>query len=357
MTGKTRKMFPGGNTANGFYSFFDYIIPCDVNRIFCLKGGPGVGKSSFMKKMAREFTKMGYDVELHYCSSDPSSLDGVVIKELNVVMIDATAPHTVDPKIPGAVDEILNFGEFWDGEKIEENKDKIKSCNADISECFQRAFRFLKSAEPIYMDIESKISKCMDWTKVSKMTDEFVEKVFAGVEFGGKKAYVRHLFGSAITPVGYLDYSDSLFDGVKNIYYLQGDIGSGKSGLLKALYTRAEQKGLDVEVYHFPLVVDKLQAVYIPALDLAVTTSSRFKDKEIIDLNSCVDEEKLNKYTDEVRFDKDLVDYLMNNAISNLKRAKFNHDIIEDYYIPAMDFEKVEALKNEVIERILKYKK
>ena len=109
MTGKTRKMFPGGNTANGFYSFFDYIIPNDVNRIFCLKGGPGVGKSSFMKKMAKEFTKMGYDVELHYCSSDPSSLDGVVIKGLNVVMIDATAPHTVDPKIPGAVDEILNF--------------------------------------------------------------------------------------------------------------------------------------------------------------------------------------------------------------------------------------------------------
>ena len=52
MTGKIRKMFPGGNTANGFYSFFDYIIPQDVNRIFCLKGGPGVGKSSFMKKIS-----------------------------------------------------------------------------------------------------------------------------------------------------------------------------------------------------------------------------------------------------------------------------------------------------------------
>ena len=52
MTCKTRKMFPGGNTANGFYSFFDYIIPNDVNRIFCLKGGPGVGKSSFMKIIA-----------------------------------------------------------------------------------------------------------------------------------------------------------------------------------------------------------------------------------------------------------------------------------------------------------------
>ena len=357
MTGKTRKMFPGGNTANGFYSFFDYIIPQDVNRIFCLKGGPGVGKSSFMKKMAREFTKMGYDVELHYCSSDPSSLDGGVIKGLNVVMIDATAPHIVDPKTPGAIDEILNFGEFWDGEKIEENRDKIKACNADISECFQRAFRFLKSAEPIYIEVESKISKCMDWAKVSKITDEFIEKTFSGVEFSGKKAYVRHLFGSAITPIGYLDYSDSLFDGVENIYYLEGEIGSGKSTLLKAIYTRAEQKGLDVEVYHFPLIVDKLQAVYIPELDLAVTTSSRFKDKQVIDLNTCIDGEKLNKYIDDVKVDKDLVDYLMNNAISNLKRAKFNHDIVEDYYVPAMDFDKVEILKNEIINRILKYKK
>ena len=197
----------------------------------------------------------------------------------------------------------------------------------------------------------------MDWAKVSKITDEFIEKTFSSVEFSGKKAYVRHLFGSAITPIGYLDYSDSLFDGVENIYYLEGEIGSGKSTLLKAIYTRAEQKGLDVEVYHFPLIVDKLQAVYIPELDLAVTTSSRFKDKQVIDLNTCIDGEKLNKYIDDVKVDKDLVDYLMNNAISNLKRAKFNHDIVEDYYVPAMDFDKVEILKNEIINRILKYKK
>ena len=64
------------------------------------------------------------------------------------------------------------------------------------------------------------------------------------------------------------------------------------------------------------------------------------------------DKLKLNKYIDDVKVDKDLVDYLMNNAISNLKRAKFNHDIVEDYYVPAMDFDKVEILKNEIINRI-----
>ena len=77
----------------------------------------------------------------------------------------------------------------------------------------------------------------------------------------------------------------------------------------------------------------------------------------MIDLNTCIDEDKLSKYLNDVKFDKDLVDYLMNNAISNLKRAKSNHDIIESYYVPAMDFDKVEVLKKQVIDRILKYKK
>ena len=54
-----------------------------------------------------------------------------------------------------------------------------------------------------------------------------------------------------------------------------------------------------------------------------------------------------------MKIDKDLVDYLMNNAISNLKRAKFNHDIVEDYYVPAMDFNKVELLKDEIINVLL----
>lgn len=199
MAGKVRKMFQGGNTSNGFYSFFDYIIPQEVNRIFCLKGGPGVGKSSFMKKIGREFVKMGYDVELHYCSSDPNSLDGVVVKGLNVVLLDATSPHIVDPKLPGAVDEIINFGDFWNVEKLEKNRAEIELCNEDISDCFQRAFKFLKSAEPIYLDIESKNSKCMGWSKVNKTTDDFISRLFDGVEFCEEIPKCRHLFGSAIT--------------------------------------------------------------------------------------------------------------------------------------------------------------
>ena len=58
-----RKMFPGGNTTRGFYSFFDHIIEPDANRLFILKGGPGVGKSTFMKKIGKEMLGRGYRIE------------------------------------------------------------------------------------------------------------------------------------------------------------------------------------------------------------------------------------------------------------------------------------------------------
>lgn len=93
MVGKIKRVFPGGNTSEGFYSYYNYIIEEDANRIFVVKGGPGTGKSSMMKKVAKEMLDRGYDVEYHHCSSDNNSIDGIVIPQLRVAMIDGTAPH------------------------------------------------------------------------------------------------------------------------------------------------------------------------------------------------------------------------------------------------------------------------
>lgn len=93
--GTVKRVFPGGNTGRGFYSFYDYIIEPDANHIFVVKGGPGVGKSTFMEKLAKEMLRRGFDVELHQCSSDNDSLDAVVIPAIKIALIDGTAPHRV----------------------------------------------------------------------------------------------------------------------------------------------------------------------------------------------------------------------------------------------------------------------
>ena len=59
---KNMHFFPGGNTAYGFVNYFDSIIPKNEpnNRVYVLKGGPGVGKNSFMKATAAAAGDRGY---------------------------------------------------------------------------------------------------------------------------------------------------------------------------------------------------------------------------------------------------------------------------------------------------------
>ena len=356
MEGKIRKIFPGANTANGSFNFFDNIIQGDINRIFCFKGGPGVGKSSLMKKIAQEFIDRGYDVELHHCPSDPSSLDALLIKKLGVVLLDGTSPHIVDPKNPGAVDEIVNLGEFWNVENLEKNKDEIIKVGKDISASFRRAYKFLKAAEPIYFDIEEKYSNSMNFGKVNLLVDEFIEKLFKKTSNSGQYKKERHLFGTAITPIGHIDYADSLLSEADRVYYLNGEIGCGRTTFLRKVYEKAVEKGMKVEVYHYPLIPDKIETILINDLKIGITTSNIYKDKETIDLTEFLDKDKLLKYEDDINFDKHIFDELINYAISNLKRAKSKHDIVESYYVPNMYFDEINKLKDELIQKILKYK-
>ena len=107
------KYFLGANSGEGFVSHFGDSYNCfDGWRAFIIKGGPGTGKSSFMKYIAVNAADRGYEAVLCPCSSDPDSLDGLIIKDLKTVIIDGTAPHTVEPVYPGACEEIINLGVF-----------------------------------------------------------------------------------------------------------------------------------------------------------------------------------------------------------------------------------------------------
>ena len=357
MDGKIRKMFPGGNTSSGFKSFFDYVIPKDVNIIFCMKGGPGVGKSSLMKKVAQEMISKGYDVDMYPCSSDPESLDAIVIKKLGAVMLDATAPHTVDPKNPGAIDEILDLGRFWDRKEIESNKIDVIECNKEVSRFFKVGFKYFESAAPIAYEIESKNLDCMDFGKVNLVTSNLVEEIFNNVKPNSEYKPQVHLFGSALSPLGHVEYTDTILEDIGKIYYLDGDLGTGKSTLLNRVASKATENGIKVEIFHAPLLPEKVETIVIKDLDIAITTSKLFKDNnfKIINLNEFMDINKHEKYKEELEFSNSILNELVNYGLLNIKRAKQQHDKLEQYYIPNMNFDEVNKLKDLLVNRILSY--
>lgn len=93
--GLTYHRYLGAATPLGSRDFVPNITD-GVKRYF-VKGRPGTGKSTMLKKIVNAAVNKGYDVEVYHCGFDPNSLDMVISRELNFAIFDSTAPHEYFP--------------------------------------------------------------------------------------------------------------------------------------------------------------------------------------------------------------------------------------------------------------------
>jgi hypothetical protein len=360
-SGWVKRVFPGGNTCKGFYSFYDHIIEPDAVRIMVIKGGPGVGKSTFMKKIASGMQAKGFSLEFHCCSSDNGSIDGVVFPEINIAIIDGTAPHMVEPRNPGCVGEIIDLGRFWDEKALMANKHEILACNREISQNYARAYRFLKAAKDVYDDLDAVYTEGLRQGKVNKLVDRLIRSIFGRRKVLLRPGAERHLFASAITPDGPVNHLESIMGLADKRYILKGVPGPFKSRIIEKVLDAGIVRGYYIEVFHCALDPDRLEHLFIPDLGVALVTSEEPheyapKDGDVaIDLEECIYKVKLKELASSAEYDWKIFRELMERAVSFLKNAKEAHDEIESYYVPYMDFSAVEELREETFQRILSY--
>jgi len=361
VTGRIRHFFAGGNTAQGFYSFYDQIIGVEATRIFIIKGGPGVGKSSFMKALGEELAKRGYDLEYHHCSSDPNSLDGMVIPAIKIAFLDGTAPHIVDPKYPGCVDEILHLGDYWDERKMVVEKAKVVGLTQDISRQFARAYRYLAAALHIYHDWEAVNQQAFIPGIANQKAETLKQELFGQCSAAAVPGRQRHLFASAITPAGPINYLDSIFGKAARMVILTGEPGTGKSTLLGKLLAAAVTCGLSAEVLHCALDPGKIEHLWLPELKTGITTSvwphtygGPVKPALLVDMDETLDP-VVQRSREWIEKDRREFLALFNAGVEALGEAKCLHDKIEESYVPHMDFAAIDALRQRVLERVLSY--
>lgn len=358
---KERHVFPGGNTTKGFHSFYKYILSQEeANRIICLKGGPGTGKSSFMKKIGAHFNEMGYSIEYHHCSSDNNSLDGVVINELKVALLDGTSPHMVDPITPGAVDEILNLGIALDSKSLEKNKSNILSVSKKISEYFKRAYMYMDSAKGVHDDWTMLNSQAVEILKLNKFINILKDKIFASCK-DSENSYgsERHLFSTAFTPDGIVTFNEGLSKECESLYILKGGPGLNKSSILKLLGYEAQKRGYYVEYFHDPFIPERIENIIIHELSIGIFTTNEISRIHYsglnYNMNNICNLDILEKNAPEIDFDKSQFDILNNKALSCISKAHTLHDELETYYIDAMNFDVVNELYEETISKIESY--
>lgn len=357
---KLRRYFPGANSAYGFYSFFEQIIGPEARRVFIIKGGPGVGKSTFMSKLGKEMQDLGYDVEYHHCASDSESLDGLVILAMGAAFLDGTFPHIVDPQYPGAVDEIIHLGEHWALDGIMESKEAIIKLSAEIKRIFKNVYRYLAPARLYLEGMESTYSTdgTLDHGRLNRLCLELLEEIFAEKTIPNKAGKVRSIFASAITPQGTVNFLDTLVGGYSNIYILQGDCWTAMSKVIERILDAARLRGYYIEAYHCGLDPLKVEHLVIPELEVAVIMSkephyyNNPRARRVIDTGELAIPLSLSLQAEKEEYYRNYRSALK-SAIGFLVKAKSLHDELEHYYIPHMNFEEIDRIRCETMERLL----
>lgn len=332
------RYYLGSNTHKGFYGLYEEAI-APLDRVFLLKGGPGTGKSSLMKKVMKEGLNRGYSVECWHCSGDPNSLDGVLLKDLDVAVIDATAPHAVEPKIPVAKEVIINLLDCVRRDKIKERTHLEKLVN-DKKECFVRAYEHLKCGFGYFTQINRLLTDKVDMGEIDLVAREYALKITG--ENGGddkvKKKGASRRFFRAITPEGVVSFDDALKD--KKVIAVKGE----DILIDRFVTTLVDSVGADV-LFLNPYDADLVEGCVIG--DVAVVRECDGPDCTV-DLTDF--EKKADLYA--LSRARAKLDEEIEEGVSNISKARSVHMGIERFYVGAMDFDLADKLTDRVLKDI-----
>ena len=337
MAENARHLFSGSNTAEGYWGYLGTLQRM-AGRTVIIKGGPGVGKSTLMKKTGSHYEEKGMQVYYYHCSGDPDSVDAVFVPERGFLMADGTAPHVLDPVCPGAADGILNLGVCLNERQLADQQAEIAAHFAQVSAAYARAYRYLESAAAMRRDTEAVYRGALEADARRRMENELLSHVPQG-EGGGE----MHGFVQAITCQGVVQHTKWLEAG--QVVCLDLPFGLAADLFLQPVLHLARQRGLALRCWYDPLEgrrISHLQAGYT-LFTTAVAPGCRI-------ISPPFSKTEMARENSRLSFNRAVYDLCLHQAVDVLAEAKVAHDRLERYYIDAMDYGRLQAVTREVME-------
>lgn len=334
--------FARGNTAAGLHSLTDSIFQ-EVRTIYVIKGYPG-GTAEVLGRLASEFARRGWGLQLIHQPLDGDCLEGIVIEDLSVALIDSGAWSGESVRAESEV-KFVDLEKAIQPQKLTASAEQIQNFEREIAELYEEAYAsFLKTLR-IHDEWEKFYIDNLDRETMNRLALEWSDSYLLGPEGEEKQARVTHRFLGAATWRGAVDFVPNLTDRLTTRIFVKGRPGSGKSTLFRKLGELAADKGIDTEIYHCGFDPNSLDMLIFPELSLGIFDSTAPHEHfPVRDGDSILDVYELaitpgtdEKYADPIRGIKDRYSASMKHSISLLAEVKQIVQRLEEIYQEAAD--------------------
>ena len=336
--------FAAMNTPRGFVSFFHTLF--SRYRRYIIKGGPGTGKSTLMKKVANAAEARGLSLTRYYCSSDTTSLDAIVIPALSLVLLDGTPPHAEEPYAVGAWDRYLDLSRFIDPDLLVGDSDAIQTLTNEKSRAYRRAYRMLKALNEVENDLDELRRDCFLFEKCEKAVAALLSRL--GIHKSEDKS-VSLLPVSAFGTSGYLAL-DSDARRAKTTVFIS-DYGRVSFLIFELLQKELARREIGY-TYSLSPMRETVDHIFVPATQTLITALPM-----VSEFTLTVNAERFlvgrgKGMLKAVKKETHLATALFEETKAALKKAGTLHGECESHYKKAMDFHALSSYTNALIAEI-----
>lgn len=335
----TFEYFLGANSSRGFYSLYSEFCSGEGDYLHIIKGGPGTGKSGFMRRIGKAAEARGYEVECVLCSGDPDSLDGVYIPALHRGWVDGTAPHVTEPRCFGFDSDYVNLGQFCRTPMGVNDKRYVNQLYSRYKGCYSSAYDFLKAAALLRKNRMNTALRPELNTMLRRRIREILDSS------GGKSTGAAALtprFLHALCCKGEVCLGNTVNSLCKQCYVASGDAGA-VSTVMRIAAELGSACTSRLIVCPDPLEPELFDAVLLPELSLAfVSGAYAVEGAERLVEDGVLPSGAGDDWAEPGNSVRAL-------ALGRLKQAKELHDELEGFYKAAMDFAALDAFTEEYI--------
>ena len=293
-----------------------------------------------MKKILKKLSENNVFCEEIHCSSDPVSLDGLIVPTMKKCIFDATSPHVIEPKYWGACETLVDLSSFIRRDILSRYKESLFSlidkCSYEHRLCCCEMSKANLIKETYFNELEKNIDK----KSIIRCAIDIASGLLPS-KVGFPKETRRFL--NAVTPDGITFFSETLkiLSDTHVVFYDEYDICAHL--FLGTVASVADEKNLTYISCRNPFNEAEIDHIIFPEERISFSVSNKLLPSEMITLSY----EEFIKYP--VRLprlsDKDYI----KTAVSHINSAKKIHDEIESIYSQAMDFSLLDEISEKAV--------